>query len=127
MENNYECSFFDGNKTIDIKGKMYFVLTDKGLDILVYEAKKEYNENNTLDVGYTEEINGEEFLECVLCHGFIDYDGFIAQVTVDDYESNLGLAAVDDADLIQGKFLVTPEVWRDICKAHKVVVYWANR
>ena len=69
-------------------------------------------------------MSGKEFLENVLDGNFIDYDGSIAKIYVDGFESNLGLCA---GGICQGKLLVNEVVWRDLCKAHKIEVDWANK
>lgn len=69
-------------------------------------------------------IDGKKFLEAVQEGYFIDYDGIISDVFVDGYVSNLGL--ITD-NLTKGKFLVTAEVWEEICDGFKVEVNWANK
>ena len=69
-------------------------------------------------------IDGKKFLEAVQEGYFIDYDGTISDVFVDGYVSNLGL--ITD-NLTKGKFLVTAEVWEEICDEFKVEVNWANK
>ena len=69
-------------------------------------------------------IDGKEFLESVQGGYFIDYDGTIADIFVDGYISNLGLAT---DNLTKGKFLVCAEVWSEICDEFKVEVNWANK
>jgi hypothetical protein len=69
-------------------------------------------------------IDGKVFLENVQEGYFIDYDGTIADVFVDGYISNLGLTT---DNLTKGKFLVTTEVWEEICDEFKVEVNWANK
>jgi hypothetical protein len=69
-------------------------------------------------------IDGKEFLEAVQGGYFIDYDGTIADIFVDGYISNLGLAT---DNLTKGDFLVSAEVWSEICDEFKVEVNWANK
>ena len=69
-------------------------------------------------------IDGKEFLEAVQQGYFIDYDGTIADIFVDGYISNLGLAT---NNLTKGKFLVDAEVWEEICDEFNVEVNWANK
>lgn len=69
-------------------------------------------------------IAGEDFLNNVDCGGFIDEDGCICQIIVDGYLSNLGLS---HKGLCQGSFLVTKDVWEDLCNEHGIVVNWANK
>ena len=69
-------------------------------------------------------FDGKEFLQNVQDGYLIDYDGNIATVFVDGYVSNLGLAT---DNLTQGQFLVSAEVWEDICNEFKVEVNWANK
>lgn len=69
-------------------------------------------------------IDGQEFLEFVQTGSFIDYDGYIKDVFVDGYKSNLGLAT---DNLTSGDFLVDEKVWADICEVYKVEVNWVNK
>ena len=81
-----------------------------------------YRHNFTKDI--YDLIDGKKFLEYVQEGYFIDYDGIIADIFVDGYISNLGLST---DNLTKGKFLVTSEVWEDICDEFKVEVNWANK
>lgn len=77
---------------------------------------------------YTKDIydlmDGKKFLEYVQEGYLIDYDGIISNIFVDGYLSNLGLAT---DNLTQGKFLVSADVWLDLCDEFKVEVNWANK
>ena len=71
-----------------------------------YEEAIEYlKEEVQLDNTYmiADLMDGIEFLEDVLDGSFMDYDGTLAEIFVDGYKSNLGLAA---GGIEQGKFLV---------------------
>ena len=84
-----------------------------------YEEAIEYlKEEVQLDNTYmiADLMDGIEFLEDVLDGSFMDYDGTLAEIFVDGYKSNLGLAA---GGIEQGKFLV--------CEEYKVEVNWANK
>ena len=69
-------------------------------------------------------IDGKVFLENVQEGYFIDYDGTISDVFVDGYISNLGLTT---NNLTKGKFLMSAEMWEEICDEFKVEVNWANK
>ena len=125
------------------KGYIEFCLGTEGIQYRIYDYdyyKKEFEYysleedivnlmvNNKFNSEFTKTIydlmSGEEFLESVQNGFFIDYDGHIADVFVDGYLSNLGLAT---DNLTQGKFLVGPEVWSEICDEFEVEVNWANK
>lgn len=92
-----------------------------------YEEAIEYlKEEVQLDNTYmiADLMDGIEFLEDVLDGSFMDYDGTLAEIFVDGYKSNLGLAA---GGIEQGKFLVDENVFRMICEEYKVEVNWANK
>lgn len=78
--------------------------------------------NHELDVYNL--IEGEKFLRRVESYGIMDYDGHIAEVYVDGYKSNLGLAT---DNLTQGDFLVSRDVWLDLCDTYKIEVNWVNK
>ena len=69
-------------------------------------------------------FDGKEFLKNVEDGCIIDYDGHIADIFVDGYVSNLGLAT---DNLTQGQFLVDADIWIDICNEFVVEVNWANK
>ena len=114
----------------DAKGFMYFRATKEGYEILTEEKEtvlKPYDGEDFMNT-FTKNIyyimDGVEFLKAVDSGCFIDYDGSIANVFVDGYISNLGLA---HKGICQGKFLVNKEIWMDICEDFKVEVNWANK
>lgn len=70
-------------------------------------------------------MDGMEFLYCVRDGSIMNYDGFICNIFVDGYKSNLGLAS--DNGFIDGDFLVDENVWEELCREHKIEVDWANK
>jgi hypothetical protein len=81
-----------------------------------------YRHNFTKDI--YDLIDGKKFLENVKEGYLLDYDGTISAIFVDGYISNLGLAT---DNLTQGKFIVSAEMWEEICDEFKVEVNWANK
>ena len=69
-------------------------------------------------------MSGSEFLSSVDSTCIIDDDGLLSEVLVDGFISNLGLS---HKGFSQGEFLVTYDVWKNICSNHDVVVNWANK
>ena len=69
-------------------------------------------------------MSGSEFLSSVDSTCIIDDDGLLSEVLVDGFISNLGLS---HKHFSQGDFLVTYDVWKNICNNHDVVVNWANK
>ncbi len=69
-------------------------------------------------------FEGKKFLQLVKEGCITDDDGHVADVFVDGYVSNLGLAT---DNLTSSGFLVSEKVWLDICKSCKVEVNWANK
>ena len=125
------------------KGAIVFRLGTDGIEYQIYDRywhMKDYGRylSNTdtckqiVDIIYEDKFtkniydlfDGTKFLEMVEDGCLIDNDGSIADVFVDGYVSNLGLAT---DNLTQGKFLVDAEVWKDICDEFKVEVNWANK
>ena len=110
-----------------IKGEVYFYLKNGYIEI----DFKEYTVEDKLFVNlypteYTiyDLMSGEEFADNVECGGFIDYDGSIAQIFVNDYKSNLGIW---DFGMHQGKFCIGLYDYRKLCKDYNIEVNWANR
>lgn len=69
-------------------------------------------------------IPGEEFLDAVRSTCITDDDGTLSDIFVDGFCTNLGLI---EAELSQGKFLVSGKVFEKICNEHEVLVNWANQ
>lgn len=69
-------------------------------------------------------IDGSKFIDMVKSGSLIQSDGVIANILVDDYKSNLGIAM---NNMIDGEFLVDEFTFRDICSKHNVKVNWANK
>ena len=114
----------------DAKGFMYFRAIKEGYEILTEEKEdilKPYDGEDFMNM-FTKSIydlmDGVEFFKAVDSGCFINYDGSIADVFVDGYISNLGLA---HKGIRQGKFLVNKDVWMEICEDFKVEVNWANK
>lgn len=109
-----------------IYNRDYYLKREKGYfndDAFCEEVVEHmYRHNFTKDI--YDLIDGKEFLENVQEGYFIDYDGTIADVFVDGYISNLGLAT---NNLTKGKFLLSAEMWKEICDEFKVEVNWANK
>lgn len=71
-------------------------------------------------------VPGNNFAKLVHEGIITDYDGSIANVFVDGYDSNLGIIDVD-SKFCQGSFLVDLETFLRICDLHRVEVNWANK
>ena len=129
------------NKIIT-KGKMFFRLETDGLEECIYElddllkdvlCSNDEELNKQIRDDYTERyltfdaydyMDGKEFLDYVRSGGITDYDGTLGEIVVDGYISNLGLA---EKGLMQGEFLVSGNVFEEICEDHEVKVNWANK
>lgn len=97
-----------------------FDTTDSNLlDLLIDEVVK-----NRLTIQEYSLMSGSAFLSSVDSTCIIDDDGLLSEVLVDGFISNLGLS---HKDFSQGEFLVTYDVWKNICNNHDVVVNWANK
>lgn len=68
-------------------------------------------------------MDGLEFLNMVDSGCIMNYDGFLSGIFVDNYQTNLGLC---HKGFHQGDFMVDAELWKEICREHKVEVNWAN-
>ena len=130
-------------KTYKAKGQMLFRLGPDGIETQMYDREYYLRTHSTFwkdqDVcknivdhmykyEFTKNIyglfDGKEFLKSVQDGCIMDDDGHVADVFVDGFESNLGLAT---NSLTSGGFLVSEEVWEDICNEHNVEVNWVNK
>lgn len=88
------------------------------INVLIDEIVK-----NKLTIQEYSLMSGSEFLSSVDSTCITDDDGLLSEVLVDGFISNLGLS---HKEFSQGGFLVTYDVWKNICSNHDVVVNWAN-
>lgn len=105
------------------KGYLYFVqaLHETGVIQQNYEPWEiEMREREVIG----DLMTGEEFFDHVDDRCIMDYDGIMAYVWADGYITNLGLC---HAGLCQGRFLVTGDMWLDICSRYDIVVEWCNK
>ena len=82
-----------------------------------------YERDFTFDIYYL--ISGKEFLDCVKCSGFTDYDGYIKDVYVDGFKSNVGL--ISDNLISGGDFYMDEDAWSKLCEDYDVKVNWVNK
>lgn len=106
-----------------VKGRMIWIYNNDGTishwDIDYDNVEKEMHSYPIYDL-----MSGKEFYEDVDSGGFIDYDGIIANVFINGYDSNLGLY---HRGICQGDFIVNGDTWLEICEEFNVEVNWANR
>ena len=127
----------------EAKGDMLFRIGALGLETQVFD-REFYLEHNlklygsqekaeaVTDMLYRDKFDrniydlfeGKEFLQMVEDGCLIDYDGHIADIFVDGYRSNLGLAT---DNLTQGELLVNAEIWKELCEQFEIEVNWANK
>lgn len=114
------------DKPYKINGYMYFRYEGKNEELGVITRKLAYYENS--EKAIYDLIDGKDFVKMIKDGSIIDYDGTLANVFVDGYNSNLGLFGIDkQADFSQGGFTVSPEVWEKLCEEYKIEVNWANK
>jgi len=106
------------NKSLNIKGKIYFDLIDE--NNLSYETVPE---DTNIDIRFTESFTGEEFLKNILNYNLSGYNGHVAYVIVDNYLSNLRISIENNLKL-KITLMITPKLWQQVCKDHNVIVYW---
>lgn len=118
------------------KGQIIFRYTNDGIQSKIYDRDYylKHHDNNAeyVDFIYDSHFNrstydlmtGKNFYKDVDNTSLIDYDGSIADVFVDGYLSNLGLAY---KGMCQGDFLVDGEVWLELCDEYDIKVNWANK
>ena len=131
------------DKKYKSNGEMLFRLSTDGIQTQVFDKKYYIDHylqftsntemcsemvaglyNSTFSHPIYDLIDGKKFINDVKSGCIMDYDGSIAQVFVDGYTANLGLAT---DNLTSGGFLVDEEVWLEICDNYKVEVNWANK
>ena len=97
------------------------------LNVTVQAATKQYYEEHFT---YAEHVlmPGKAFLEDVLNGNLRSEYGYVDQIFVDGYVSNLSLCTgVADRPLSDGGCLVNAETFRSICNKFEVYVNWVDR
>ena len=110
-----------------IKGEVYFFLKNGYIETFYKEyteKQKSYVNLYRAEIEVEDLIDGETFAEYVEDGCFIDYDGSISQIFVDDYKSNLGIW---DYGIHQGEFCVGIYDFRKLCEQFKIEVDWVNK
>jgi len=110
-----------------IKGEVYFFLKNGYIETFYKEyteKQKSYVNLYRTEIEVEDLIDGETFAEYVEDGCFIDYDGSISQIFVDDYKSNLGIW---DKGIHQGEFCVGLYDFRRLCNQYKIEVDWVNK
>ena len=111
-------------KKIQDKREMTFLFThDKGLVVKTRDYKEDW-EKICADKPVYSLITGEDFLEKIESGCIRDCDGYIANIFVDGYVSNLGIFY---KGFSSGGFLADKEVFLNFCERHSVVINWVNR
>lgn len=100
--------------------------TTKGVDLYTFDKVEEVHD---VDVTYSTLFDGIEFLEDTLSHCLTDYDGWITYVFIDGYESKvrLGWCGALDGNYKDEYMVLEEDAWRELCKEHKIEVYWVNK
>ena len=110
-----------------IKGYRIFAYVNGGLSYSDY-TKEEFNkifvDNTTSKVDTKELMSGTQFITDVNCNEIGNSDGYIENIYVDGYKTNLGVVS---KHLIQGAFLVDFETFGKICLEHDVKVHWISK
>ena len=112
-----EVQIFDYDYYLD-----YYHRYHKDLNVCHEFVKVQYEWN--FNISIYDLFDGKKFLELVKDGCITDCDGHVANIFVDGFDSNLGLAT---DNLTAGDFLVNEEVWTDLCDNFKIEVNWANK
>ena len=110
-----------------IKGEVYFFLKNGYIETFYKEyteEQKSYVNLYRTEIEVEDLIDGETFAEYVEDGCFIDYDGSISQIFVDDYKSNLGIW---DKGIHQGEFCIGLYDFKRLCNQYKIEVDWVNK
>lgn len=115
-------------KTKTVEGYYHFHINNKEIEIEVINYK-EANEKlgfpaYNAECAIYDLMSGETFIENVKDGLLTDYDGNLADIFIDNHESNLGLYS---GNLQQGRFCLGINDFLDLCKKYKVEVNWANK
>lgn len=110
-----------------VKGSIYFFINDGKVCTETVDYSKEENNMEKVvsqDHDIYDLMSGKDFANNVEGGGFIDYDGFIADIFVDGYSSNLGIWS---SGMHQGNFCLSLSDFKKMCDKHLIEVNWANK
>lgn len=111
-----------------IKGDMHFYIKEGKVvyEKTDYAKLPEWEKFNKKSIFETHDLmRGLNFASNVECGGFIDCDGSIVNIYIDDYKTNLGIW---DYGIHQGEFCVALSDFKELCKNFKKVeVDWENK
>lgn len=117
------------HRVIICEGKMFFRLECEDGTLDLSFSTTEHEEFKNLRV-HGDLIEGKEFSKMVKDKSFMDYDGWIDAIYIDEHETNLGISS---ESLTSGKhFLVTLDLFDIICEGceeegQRVLVDWVNK
>lgn len=110
-----------------VKGYRLFAYLRGSIQYIDYtkeEFKQKFVDTTDNRVDTKELMNGTQFITDVNCNEIGNSDGYIENIYVDGYKTNLGIVS---KYLIQGAFLVDFETFGRICLEHDVKVHWVER
>lgn len=105
------------------KGYLKFIYADNTLQYVTREYPQDMLDLYETNI-YGTLMSGQQFYEYVDDTSIINYDGTLADVFVNGYESNLGL---HHKGLSQGEFPVDGPTWLDLCDEFNIEVNWCNK
>jgi hypothetical protein len=112
----------------EIKGKIYLYYNNVNIDTFGYDKNDvKYKDMEWLvfpDQDIYNLFSGEEFANMIENGSIIDYDGSLANVFMDDFDSNLGICT---NSFHKGEFMVDINTFKEMCKEFKIEVNWANK
>ena len=128
------------NEKFKSKGSIDFFIDDEGdisfIQTTVEQVAKEvcnspvtedyvkFIQDSVFSHSIYDMMNIKDFIDCIECGGITNYDGSIANVFVDGYKSNLGLCM---NGFIDGSFLVSKTIMKELASSHEITVNWANK
>ncbi len=106
------------------KGQFVFIFSKtEGIQCYERQYEEEYKEFISKKEIY-HLFDGKKFIRNIENGCISNYDGSIANIFVDGYESNLGIFY---KGFLDGDFLVDKETFLSLCKEHKIEVNWTNK
>lgn len=102
---------------------IYYDFEETGPKITFYDLASWESDMKTINI-YGDLMSGKDFYEAVEGGMFIDYDGTLADVLINDAPSNLGL---NHRGIHQGNFMVDGKTWLILCDKYDIKVHWCNK
>lgn len=114
------------DKQYNSKGVVEFEVTQK-INESVYYNLNFKDKPCKESLNYCDIMSGKTFLNYVKRGMFTDYDGYVSNVFIDKYKTNIRLADYGIEEYNEEYINFIEDEWIELCNSSKVEVLWVNK